>query len=87
MRIVEQGEDPKNVLRDPSENEILVYPVEHFEYPGYEGTRHGPFRDLKVRNDVEAELSGEGAQRPEWDGVATAADSARTRRGSLALDM
>ena len=86
MRLVEEGKDPMNVIRDPSENEVLIYPVEHFEYPGYEGGFGGPFKDkIVVRNDVEAELSGAGVSRPEWEGLQKAApdsnwrDRARTR--------
>jgi 5,5'-dehydrodivanillate O-demethylase len=86
MRLVEEGKDPMNVIRDPSENEILVYPVEHFEYPGYEGGFDGPFKDkIVVKNTVEAELSGAGVTRPEWEGLKVAApdsnwrDRARTR--------
>jgi len=74
MKLVEDGQDPMNVIRDPSENEILVYPVEHFEYPGYEGSFGGPFKDkIVVKNDVEAQLSGAGVAREEWEGVKAAA--------------
>ena len=66
MNIVADGGDPLNTYRDPSQNEIIIAPCEHFEYPGYEGIPGGPFKDIVVRNDVEAVLSGEGARRPEW---------------------
>ena len=64
--IVEDGGEPINVLRDPAKNDTIVYPVEHFEYPGYPGSQRGPFTEIVVHNDVEAVLSGEGAKRPEW---------------------
>jgi hypothetical protein len=64
--VVAEGGDPMNVHRDPAENEILIFPIEHYRYPGYEGTG-GPFKDTVPRTpDVEAVLSGEGASRPEW---------------------
>jgi hypothetical protein len=69
MEIVAQGGDPMNVQRNEDENEILLYPVEHFEYPGYEGRLRGPFQDMVVNNTVEAELSGAGASLPEWEGI------------------
>ncbi len=69
MEIVAQGGDPMNVHRNEDENEILIYPVEHFEYPGYEGSLRGPFKDIVVRNQVEANLSGAGAALPEWEGI------------------
>ncbi len=69
MEIVAQSGDPMNVHRNEDENEILLYPVEHFEYPGYEGRLRGPFQDLVVNNTVEAELSGAGASLPEWEGI------------------
>ncbi len=64
MRIVESGGEPMNVIRNPDENEILIYPVEFFEYPGFEGSMRGPFKDIVVNNTVEAELSGDGAKAP-----------------------
>jgi len=67
MAIVEAGGEPMNVYRDPAENEILVYPVEYFTYPGYEKSDGGPFKDIVVKNDLEQVLSGDGAQRPEWE--------------------
>ncbi len=69
MEVVAQGGEPMNVHRNEDENEILIYPVEHFEYPGYEGSLRGPFKDIVVRNQVEANLSGAGAALPEWDGI------------------
>ena len=69
MEIVAQGGEPMNVHRNEDENEILIYPVEHFEYPGYEGSLRGPFKDIVVRNQVEANLSGAGAALPEWEGI------------------
>ena len=69
MELVAQGKDPMNVIRDETENEILIYPVEHFEYPGYEGRLRGPFQNIVVNNHVEQELSGTGATLPEWEGV------------------
>ena len=73
MRVVEDGGDPINTVRDPAANEILIYPVEHFEYPGYGGGYGGPFRDVVVKNTVEAQLSGTGVARPEWDGLESVA--------------
>ena len=67
MNIVADGGDPLNTYRDPAQNEIIIAPCEHFDYPGYEGVPGGPFKDIVVRNDVEAVLSGAGARRPEWD--------------------
>ena len=65
-RIVEEGGEPINVHRDPVANEIIVLPVEYFQYPGYEGTG-GPFKDDKPhKSDVEAILSGEGVAREEF---------------------
>ena len=86
MRVVADGGDPMNVVRNPDENEILVYPVEHFEYPGYEGSLRGPFKDIVVRNDVEAELSGVGASLPEWDGIKID-DPSKVGRGRLVGDV
>ena len=86
MRVVADGGDPMNVIRNPDENEILVYPVEHFEYPGYEGGLRGPFKDIVVRNDVEAELSGVGAALPEWEGVKID-DPSKVGRGRLVGDV
>ena len=69
MRIVEDGGEPKNVLRDPAENETIVLPVENFIYPGDTETG-GPFKDVTPREpDVVVVLSGEGARRKEWDGI------------------
>jgi 5,5'-dehydrodivanillate O-demethylase len=68
-KVVEDGGEPMNVIRDPAKNEILVYQVEHFEYPGYPGSYRGPFTDVVVNNQVEAVLSGDGAKRPEWEGL------------------
>jgi 5,5'-dehydrodivanillate O-demethylase len=65
-RIVEEGGEPINIHRNPAENEIIVLPVEYFQYPGYEGTG-GPFKDQPMPHpDVIAELSGEGVARPEF---------------------
>ena len=69
MEIVAQGGEPMNVHRNEDENEILIYPVEHFQYPGYEGSLRGPFKDIVVKNQVEANLSGAGAALPEWEGI------------------
>ena len=66
MQVVADGGDPLNTHRDPVENEIIVVPCERFEYPGYEGIPGGPFKDIVVRNDVEAVLSGDGVKRPEF---------------------
>jgi 5,5'-dehydrodivanillate O-demethylase oxygenase subunit len=58
MKVVEDGGEPMNVHRDP--HDIIVLPVEHFQYPGYEGTG-GPFKEFRPRTpDVETELSGKG---------------------------
>ena len=69
MKIVEDGGEPMNVLRDPAQNELITVPVEHFKYPGYEDVPLGPFKDIVVNNTVEANLSGEGIKRPEWEGM------------------
>ncbi|MDA1035911.1 MAG: Rieske 2Fe-2S domain-containing protein [Chloroflexi bacterium] len=67
MRLVEEGEvDPINTYRDPEANEIVRAPCERFDYVGFEGVRRGPFADIEVNNDVEVDLSGEGAMLPEW---------------------
>jgi 5,5'-dehydrodivanillate O-demethylase len=63
-RVVEDGGEPINVRRN--EEDIILLPVEHYHYPGYEGTG-GPFKDVKPREpDVVAYLSGRGAQLNEW---------------------
>ena len=62
MQTVASGGNPMDVHRNPDENEILLYPVEHLVYPGYEGSLRGPVKDVVVRNDVKAELSGTGAK-------------------------
>ena len=50
------------------EREIHVFPVERFVYPGYDGFTGGPFISVTPRKpDIEAVLSGEGSQRPEWE--------------------
>ena len=65
--VADEGE-PMNVYRDPEKNQCLVFAIERYRYPGYEGTG-GPFKDFKPRKpDVEAILSGEGLRRPEWRG-------------------
>ena len=70
MRLVEAGEgDPLNTYRDPAENEIIRAPCEGFDYFGYEGIARGPFVDIQVHNDVEVDLSGEGAKLAEWSAV------------------
>jgi len=63
MKIVEDGGEPMNVHRDPAKNEIHVFPVERFEYPGHDGYTGGPFiNDTPRKPDVEAMLSGEGSR-------------------------
>ena len=63
MKIVEDGGEPMNIQRDQAENEIHVFPVERFEYPGYDGFTGGPFiNDTPRKPDVEALLSGEGVK-------------------------
>ena len=69
MDVVESGEEPMNVHRNPNENEIIVLPCENYLYPGYEEVG-GPFRNYKPgKPDVEAALSGAGAEREEWAGI------------------
>ena len=64
MKVVEDGGEPMNVHHE--DQDIIILPVEHFHYPGTEGTG-APFKDFKPRKpDVEAELSGEGAKLPIW---------------------
>jgi len=71
-RVVEEGGEPMNVHRDASRNEIIVLPCEFYMYPGYE-EMGGPFKDLATKlPTVEAVLSGEGAKREEWEGMAPA---------------
>ena len=66
LRVVDDGGEPMNVHRDPAANECIVFPVEHYVYPGDSDTG-GPFRDFKPgKPDVVAELSGDGAQLPQW---------------------
>ncbi|MCH7608025.1 MAG: Rieske 2Fe-2S domain-containing protein [Chloroflexi bacterium] len=66
LQIVEDGGEPMNVHRDPAKNECIVFPVEHYVYPG-ETETGGPFKDSRPREpDVVAELSGEGARLPAW---------------------
>ena len=63
MRVVEDGGEPMNVHRDPAKNEIHIFPVERFVYPGHDGFTGGPFiHDMPRKPDVEAILSGEGAK-------------------------
>jgi 5,5'-dehydrodivanillate O-demethylase len=77
MKVVEDGGEPMNVMRDPTKNEIVIVPIENFNYPGYPEKTRGPFEDIVVRNDVEAVLSGEGAARAEfWE----AGPTEKTRR-------
>jgi 5,5'-dehydrodivanillate O-demethylase len=65
--IVEEGGEPMGVFRDPVENEIIVLPIENFQYPGREEIG-GPFRGTTPREpDVEAALSGEGQRLAEWE--------------------
>jgi hypothetical protein len=62
MKVVEGGGEPMNTYRDPAKNEIHVFPVERFTYPGYDGFTGGPFlSDTPRKPDVEAILSGEGS--------------------------
>ena len=71
MKIVEDGGEPMNVLRDPAQNDIIVLPCEYFRYPGDKDTG-GPFKNVVPRKpDVVAVLSGEGARREEFDLVKT----------------
>ena len=66
MKIVEEGGEPMNVWRNPDENEIIILPIEEFDYPGY-SERGGPYKDsVPKKPDVEAALSGKGAKLPEW---------------------
>jgi len=69
MRVVESGGEPKNVHRDPSQNEIIILPCEYYQYPGYE-EQDGPFKGIKPREpDVQAILSGDGVLRTDWANV------------------
>ncbi|MBL76182.1 MAG: (2Fe-2S)-binding protein [Chloroflexi bacterium] len=87
MEIVAQGGDPMNIIRDEAENEILIYPVEHFEYPGYQGRLRGPFQDITVNNNVEQDLSGAGVTLPEWEGVEIADPRKRNGRPTRVGDV
>jgi 5,5'-dehydrodivanillate O-demethylase oxygenase subunit len=69
-RIVEEGGDPMNVRRE--DEEIIILPVEHYEYPGYAGTG-GPFKGTAPRDpDVVAVLSGNGTDLPEQEALGRA---------------
>ena len=75
MDVVEDGGEPMNVWRDPSKNEIIVLPVEFWQYPGYDEPG-GPFREQTPRKpDVEAQLSGAGSE------LAAFAESGTLREG------
>jgi 5,5'-dehydrodivanillate O-demethylase len=68
-KVVEDGGEPMNVVRDPAKNEIIVLPCEHYMYPGYDETG-GPYKDyVPPAPDVEAILSGEGSKLSEWAGI------------------
>ena len=61
-----------NVVRDPAENEVIVLPCEFYMYPGYDEVG-GPFKEyVAPKPNVEAVLSGEGAEREEWAGIKAA---------------
>ena len=67
MKVVEDGGEPMNTWRNPDENEIIVLPIEEFNYPGYTEPG-GPFKDsVPKKPDIEAALSGGGAKLPEWE--------------------
>jgi 5,5'-dehydrodivanillate O-demethylase oxygenase subunit len=69
-RVVEEGGDPMNVRRE--DEEIIILPVEHYQYPGYEGTG-GPFKANAPRDpDVVAVLSGNGTDLPEQEALGKA---------------
>ncbi|MCH8199500.1 MAG: hypothetical protein IIA54_05465, partial [Chloroflexi bacterium] len=69
MDVVADGADPLNTHRDPVANEVIVLPCEYYMYPGYDEVG-GPFKDSVPRKpDVEAVLSGQGAQLKEWEGI------------------
>ena len=66
MDVVEDGGEPINIWRDPAKNEVIVLPVEYWQYPGYEQSG-GPFREnVPRRPDIEVWLSGEGESRQEF---------------------
>ena len=46
----------------------------------------GPFKDIVVNNTIEAELSGEGAKLPEWEGIEID-DPAAVRRNRMVGDV
>ena len=79
LDVLADGGEPINVWRDPAKADLIVLPVEYWEYPGYEGTG-GPFRGQEPRTpDVQAILSGKGEGRPEF------ADSGQLRQGEPRL--
>jgi hypothetical protein len=68
-RIVEEGGEPMNVYRNSGANDIIILPCEFYMYPGYDEVG-GPFRDTVAgKPTVEAVLSGDGVQLPEWKGL------------------
>ncbi len=91
MKVVEDGGDPMNTYRDPTENEVIVLPCEYYQYPGYEELG-GPFKDYKPpKPDVEAVLSGKGVKLEEWEEVEAkpavwgSADTSGMRQGAAWL--
>lgn len=69
MVMVEKGEEPMNVHRNPDENEVIILPCEYYQYPGYEEIG-GPFKNYTPGEpDVQAILSGDGVRRSEWADV------------------
>ncbi len=79
MDLVRDGGEPLNVWRDPAKNETIVFPIEYWHYPGYEGTG-GPFKEQTPRTpDVVANLSGEGSRLDEWEGLETISQEGRRR--------
>ncbi len=76
MDVVADGGEPMNVWRDESKNDIIVLPVEYWNYPGYDEPG-GPFKNITPRKpDVEAELSGHGSELPEFVEAAKQQDDA-----------
>jgi 5,5'-dehydrodivanillate O-demethylase len=62
MDVVADGGEPMNVWRDESKNDVIVLPVEFWNYPGFDEPG-GPFKNITPRTpDVEAELSGHGSE-------------------------
>ena len=70
MKVLSDGGEPMNVHRE--DTGVIPLPCEYYMYPGYDEIG-GPFKNVVARKpDVEAILSGQGAAREEWEGIAAA---------------